>query len=513
MSLFFLATGEPVFDACHGDSRATALHTLKERREFADAMGSRKTGFIPGCLDHAGGELDSTTGTFTIPPEKQISRMVDTFVREDGQFLHTVEMFHEYPDISKRIEDDINNGKRWGVSLGKDLKIAPDRFDILSKEITHIGLTPTPQYGDAQQGGTWMNIVAKTPETFYTKLKEQLFDKEPGLYMPPQARERIGRLVPQKLVQVGASQALAQSDSPSPLILPLAALAPSPTPVAASTHEKVTFMAAAAPQPTDPMQGVTATTPAPAPITVATLTAAAAQAPQTPSVNIGAQFVELQQRVEALKKKTRPDPAKPPVISKPFVDEGTKLMQDMDALMTGLSVRQWSPEALSMLNTLVEYNAYSEKAALDHAQELFGNDPVLLNAIATAFREPHKKMESLDASVQVFASLSNSLKNTEEFNRQFSTQRAKTIQLENENITLKRERDEFEKELTAKKARLDVFEKEVRLDPRIAAINAAGSVPGATAAGLPASILPLDNMRQRQYSSTTGHLGALPLPF
>ena len=80
-------------------------------------------------------------------------------MRGDGQLFHTIEIFHEYPKFAALIEEDTKNGRPWGVSLGKDLWMSPDQRDIISKDITHIGLTRNPLHGDAK------HVRTHTPQT------------------------------------------------------------------------------------------------------------------------------------------------------------------------------------------------------------------------------------------------------------------------------------------------------------------------------------------------------------
>lgn len=458
-------TGEPLLDECFEDRKASATHTIDERYEFANANGDRKTGHIPVCLDHAGGLIDDTMETFTVPSDKQIGRLVDTFVRDDGQMLHSLEIFHEYPDIVHMIKEDVKAGRPWGVSLGKDVKVANDRFDILGKDITHIGITRNPQYANAKHGATWINLLEETPADFYSKLKEKLLDREPNIYMAPQTRQRLerqfARLTPK--ISVGASQSLSQSDSPSPL---------RPAPDATSNKALVSPPSSStsfskimsAPVVADVMQGVTPTTPTTATTTpgpLAPVVVAPVAAPPTqPSVSreeADGRFNALKNRVALFMQKSRPDAGKQPILTQELKEEALTLTNEWDALMQGIKPTQWSKEAFKMVEDLVTYNDYLEKTLEEHARELLAENPEQLAIALDYLRKPLQEPRDSLQTFTLFASYGKKVKNTDEFNRQFAGARAKSMQLENENQTLKRKIEEMELQqaVTSKKPRLE----------------------------------------------------------
>ncbi len=99
--LLILLPTEAVRPACFGDPKGTYLMTIDERRQFVQDMGQRRAAGIPATIEHP----PPVPGSRIIPvlPKMIVGRVVDCFMRADGQLLNTVEVFHENDAVIEEI--------------------------------------------------------------------------------------------------------------------------------------------------------------------------------------------------------------------------------------------------------------------------------------------------------------------------------------------------------------------------------------------------------------------------
>lgn len=486
MAFYMLATIEPALESqIHRDPKATPIHTVTERIELTKRNAARDLPTLDLILDHAGGELLPGTERLNLPHNKRIGRGVDLLVRSNGQWLATLEVFHERDELANLIALDIENGIPWGVSLGKDLGIPYDRYDILSKDITHLGLTRNPQYGaHAEGGGTWVLIARPTKDAFYKELG-QFLNKESDMFIPDQTRERLARLIPlpvsskadekinaevvmnqaekaeeEDVMQIDTdaaappplaknehdvSEGRAQSDSDNPLKFTSPVLgseeevanpvdvAFAPLPIVISQEKITEPMATATP---DPMQGVT--TPGTATATIAS------PGPVTTNNDLSQRYATLYEKAGKLYNQFLPDPKgnPTPLIDPSLYMQAVEWKKDFSGLVQGLEPDAWPDGAHDIWHTLTEYVKTSKEKLSKFAAELYKDYPEDKMRVVEALEKPLLK-ENLMPARQVFANYSKSLKNTEEFTQQFQSQREAMITAE---ANAKRDREAWEKE-------------------------------------------------------------------
>lgn len=183
--------------------------TVLERIAFVDALGDGTAGFLPLCIDHAGGDQhppDPARGDMTpfeVPGSLVTGRVVHAAVRQNGQLLIIGEMFFERPE-SRQIIADIEAGHYWGVSLCTNLTMDADMTTVYSKRVTHIGVTKDPEFGAEN---TWIHLAATNWPAFYRELATNFIAKEPNMYMSAGLRAMVAPyLSPRIGVQAAASR-------------------------------------------------------------------------------------------------------------------------------------------------------------------------------------------------------------------------------------------------------------------------------------------------------------------
>jgi hypothetical protein len=188
--MYHIGTVAPFLPEANLPRDRTPYPTFEERCEWADSVAARQTGFLPLCIDHAGGERPdapvNAQGMFEVPPEKQIGRVVDALVRPNGDLLCISELYYDRAE-THGIIDDLRAGRRWGLSLCTNYKILPDTGRVLSKRITHLGVTQNPEFGPEN---SWIHYAHTSWEGVDDTL-QTLMDREPGMYVPSGTRTRL----------------------------------------------------------------------------------------------------------------------------------------------------------------------------------------------------------------------------------------------------------------------------------------------------------------------------------
>lgn len=207
--------------------------TLSERINFVDELANGTIAFLPLCIDHAGGDQvpapasASTDRTpFEVPGALVIGRTVHGLVRHNGQLLTVGEIFYERPE-SRQLIEGIQAGERWGVSLCTNLVMDRAQTTVLSKRVTHIGITRDPEFGDEN---TWIHLAAMSWPAFYEKLATDFVAKEPNMYMSARLRELVAPHVAAARRAAAASRQQVQQVSASRggVSEPAVRLAPAP---------------------------------------------------------------------------------------------------------------------------------------------------------------------------------------------------------------------------------------------------------------------------------------------
>ncbi len=503
MGLIFLATGQPVFKSCHGDRKQTPALTIDERKEFVTANGQRTLGNIPVCMDHAGGEIATDQSTFAVPNNKQIGRLIDSFMLPDGRLLHTIEIFYEHAAISKQIKDDIREQRRpWGISLGTDVvELAGTPF-IMQKNISHIGITPDPQYGDSEDGATWIHIAAETPAVFYKAFKEQILDKYPDVFMAPETRERLTHLVPNDAAAVTsgvhemtavaaaapetetpATEALEQTETPNPL--ETAAVAPVDAPL--SHAPTIPFE--------EPM--ATVTTPPPAPDSAAT--PVTVPAPVVNKDNVAVRYGAFEKEFEGLLSSALANPRdlnSERRFSADVITSAKKLKGEIESLTSGRGLGDIPATAASSYLWLGNYLDSSSEVLKKHADEI--GIPDLGMKMRTGGFDASMRVEPMDIAKTLLASHAHGLRNAEAYrlekeaeNAKYNTTLADIERYRNSEATKDKEIARLLQENAEIKARATIAAVAAPIssspssnNATLAALNQASTVLGATAAGV-----------------------------
>ena len=117
--MYALATAAPLVPRAGVAGEVPSADTLymarEDSRAWSDRVAARTHDYLPVCLDHAGGE-HNTTARFVVPPEKRIGRVVDAMVRGNGNLLTTIDFHYDQP-AGHDVFADIMAQKPWGVSL------------------------------------------------------------------------------------------------------------------------------------------------------------------------------------------------------------------------------------------------------------------------------------------------------------------------------------------------------------------------------------------------------------
>jgi hypothetical protein len=504
MSLFFLATGQPPFESSKGGpSDATPSLTLEDRRALAQLMGARKTGHIPVCVDHAGGELQAGSRQFKVPNDKQVGRVIDTFVVGD-QLLHSIEIYHDYPELIAQIVDDIEQQRQppWGVSLGTDFIQTPDvpgvRPEILGKAISHVGITRDPLYGSAPNGATLIHLAARTPEAFYRALKAELLDKRPDTYMADATRARILTLAAAPEEQ---QQQPAQEEVPPAESVPSGPLEPAPAPAA----EEV---------------------PAPLPPAETETIAAMADATQG-GLSDEVKYKQFRERYEGFLKgiwPNGPENTKESVLSDSLFTEACRLLYDLTAISKGKGYDGMPDSAHEAYGVVKKYITHATEVADNEGGRYYKNNPgamanlkagldlhnIVKERPADNAFGPVQTVLAMRSIIEANTVASHETQRLEfearrkAFEEKEAEQKALLDKAAEETTAFKRKYDEafatatkaqeladaLDKELKLKKTKLEALESSSPAALSAAAasrltseLSAATSVPGATAAG------------------------------
>jgi hypothetical protein len=495
-NLFVFATTQPVFPSCAGPSGATTALTFEDRRKVSDLAGARKTGHIPVCINHAGGELGDGS-FFRVPRDKIIGRMIDAFVI-DGKLTNTLEIYHEYADIIEEIMDDlIHERRKWGVSLGTDFVQAHDRPEILEKAISHIGITTDPQYGNSDTGATWIHLVSRSPIAFYKELKEKFLDPSQDVYMAPETRARIERFVGQSDVAPPLKPS-EETTTPAPLSQEQRApLSSSPDMATAENNGAA---------------GASATTPVPASAPVPALMGGGDQ-------NESARYSRFHDQLQLFYKKIWPEGpnnSNGSIVDEQSIEMAQELSRELHSLIKDKPMSALPMEAKEADLSLEKYLRHSGEKAILFAKKLNLQDG-LADTIRAGlnFRE-QKAVMPQQAQGQPFnptktiIAMSNAyekecLANAEAVRLKFESEHKAYLEKEQEwknnlkkqeeeLVSLKRAREEADKkalelegELKIKRAKLEALETPASQSKYSAELGAASTVPGATAAGIPIS--------------------------
>jgi hypothetical protein len=195
----FISCLQPVEPQVMGDPQKTYHLTVDQRREYAHIIGARKSNYIPLTYEHPTSEED----LIEIKPKHHVGRLVEGFVRSGGQILGQGEIFFENRELIEQIRSDIKNKTRnWGVSLGVNFTKRRNPTDsdapmtIHDKVITHVAITPTPDFGEAENGPTWMFLASDSVSGLYREFKK-IVDKEPDMYMCEETRARLDKIFAQ----------------------------------------------------------------------------------------------------------------------------------------------------------------------------------------------------------------------------------------------------------------------------------------------------------------------------
>jgi hypothetical protein len=478
MSLYVLATSQPLFPSSRGPSKNTSSLTVDDIRQFVDDVGRRTTGHIPVCIDHAGGEVDAR-GVFRVPPEKEVGRLVEAFALPSGLPLVALEVYHEQAGVARRIKDDIVSGRRpWGVSLGTDIVARADRPEIVSKKITHVGITADPEYGGAEHNGpTWIHIAAETPAAFYRELQAQVLDRYPGTYVATETRARLRDLVP----------AQAQTESAKPLGPAAGRAAAAPLqPATAPAPTKMADAAAPVPVPSAaaPVPAAAAAAPVPAP--------AQGGARVTDPGTINALFAAWENEFAGFAQAIRGDPAgDEPVYSGPAFEKCVQLVADVERITGGRDLKDLPPSVTAAYSFLKGYQTNAKEELARTAEGL--HQEAVAMAMRTGLDSPADlRAEKMHLANTLFASRKKSLQNAEEFRKKFEAENARYAEtlkeverLKAEQSTRDRDMEQLKLQLSESRARLTIAEKPPAFTPTPTseALAKAATLPGATAAG------------------------------
>lgn len=188
-SVYITVTAQPGVLGHGRTSRRTTYHTLEEKRAWADRVASGETGFLPLCMEHAGAEKEDAApgGRFVVPGPLQIGRIVWAGVRGNGDLIVAGELFFERPE-ARQLLAAIRRGERWGVSLCTDLRLEQDTSEVTFKNISHLGITRTPEFGAE---GTWIHRIYESSDTLDRDFKANVLNRDPHFYLPALARERL----------------------------------------------------------------------------------------------------------------------------------------------------------------------------------------------------------------------------------------------------------------------------------------------------------------------------------
>ena len=460
MSFIFLTTLQPYLRQCAGPSRGTSLLVGAERKAWADAVASRRAGFVPLCIDHADGEKQPPSDRpFEVPGELQIGRLIDVMVRPNGHLLGVCEIFHERPE-TRRIAADIRAGKRWGSSLCTNLTTNADESEVLSKRITHIGITQDPQWGtnDPEVGGdTWIHLVAESPQGFYTKLKELYLDQEPGAYVPMEMRMRMVEMRAEwdRAAATPAPVDTRQlaSDSTARLHAPATATPRAPLPSPSSALIMADSSAIT------PMEGIVATgAAAAAPATAATSSAPAPAA--APAFDTGR--IPTIQRATADFMRRISDPAMPDRIQIDLdaVRMAEELAKEWGSVVRHLESDAWPEDAFKSLVTLQEYIKKAKNETKEWATGFYGADG-MTERMKDALLNPTAP-QNLEPARQLYATRNKGMASQADFERrllekqtELAVANKKAAEVEE---SLKRTREERDKERADFERRLNQLE-------------------------------------------------------
>lgn len=363
----FVATAQPYLQQCSGPAHATTMLTLTERCKFVDDLDAGALGVIPVCIDHAGAEgLAESDAAFRVPGRLVIGRIVHALVRPNGQLLIVGEVYFERPE-ARRIAQDIESGAHpWGVSLCTDLTLAANQRSVLSKLVTHLGLTQIPEYGAEN---TWLHLAARSWPALYRALGEEFTRREPAMYMSASLRQLIAAASDSGSATV---QTLATRRHPPGQTEAVLRLTKSPR--ASSPHLRANPMSDAA----------DSSTPTP---TVVMTDAPPMQAASAPTPDGARLIQEIDTFMGSLQ-----DPATKGVVID--VAHLTKANQLRNELMTFLkqngmtNMEQWPPEVMDRAMALRLYENKSTEETNKWNNEFHKDDAVTKAQISRALQNP-----------------------------------------------------------------------------------------------------------------------------
>jgi len=441
-----------------------------------------------------------------VPHKRKVGRVVDAFMRADGQLLNTVEVWHDNDAFIEEFMQDYEQGRcRWGGSWGKDLKIDTDRFDIQAKDISHLALTRYPAHGDdKEQGATWVHFFSRDPALFYGALQKLMVEEEQrvpgvGLFMDEETRERLQPLFTkseqqalerqeqqqQEMMEVIQTQT--QSDARKPLSLDEAVLADPDG--SHSTHSTApdsldSSMAAA----TDPMQGVTPTQPTPI--------------AQPPQVADGEQerksrYDKFITRFKPWNEKTFAKPDEPTMDPETFTT-AAQLSAAWQETTKDDKIKEVPREMMEAGRLVDDYLSAIGQFVASKKKETYEADTSLRDSELNALSNP---LSNLPYAVSV---LSNTLRADYNADKHAVVLKA---QREAAEAAAKAKEAELLKQIETLRTEKEAAEKRARTETIAAALNApvrpiqGSTLPGAGAAGLPLHMAVPDavvNLQQQQ---------------
>lgn len=469
--MWFIGTAQPHLARADGPADRTSFLTVDEKRAWADRVASWDTGFVPLCIDHAGGEQAGAPGAdrgqFVVPGKLQIGRLWGAGVSPTKGLLTMGEIFWDRPE-ARAIADSIERKEHWGLSLCTNLRHDAAGARVLAKDVTHVGVTRDPEFAPE---GAIIHRAYRSWQGAVDDLVHGYMARQPDLYIPDALRARLverARSAPQQITAAAASTAVQVAASARVPLLPEARAAP---PGASSQSPPlIRSMSSDAPATVSPVDS----TPAPA-----TVTATPTPAPTADFADVN-KFMDSLLPAELLAKG-----------AEAYSPEGMKaaaaLLQKYNDVLqrSGLAtaLTRWPSDVLKRVTALADYVEGGKRFMLKHQAATNPSGGLFAEAVRGAVEKFDEKEGFYGVAEQLMASASHELRNQRAFEAQLMAKQAElqAAQEKHEN-ELKRTREQFETEKAKIAAELQDklahMEKRLRTDaPPTAATSTTTAAP------------------------------------
>jgi hypothetical protein len=410
-------------------------------------------------------------------------------VRGKGDLLIIGESFYDRPETQRILDDlEARADPPWGLSLCTNMDYLEEEGLVLSKKITHVGVTRNPEFGPEN---TYIHYWSRDWRAIDREL-QRFMEREPDLYVPAPTRERLqaralaweaAAAKPQlPVLHTTMATRDATSDSTSHLLLPTgAATRALPAPDSSSSSSR---MADSSTAPSTPGTGGTPATPS----------TPSGQQQVDPAI-VAATFGRLHQEVH--------DKFETPMLATAngasstddmYTAENFELAQSYmrrytDALTQyglGPDVSQWPRDTWEHLDVLNKFMNNARDFGNEFGiNKVYGKDSNAVSAVQSRYALANSaQSENLPRLREVFATANSFSKNHRELAAQMLAKQTEVEARKMELETLKRSRDEweaqrkkFEEEAVSAKAAAEEAVKRARIEaltPPAAALSKPG---------------------------------------